>query len=112
MDTSVWVEHLRRGNAELAELLDRGSVLCHPYVIGELAMGNLVNRAEVLSLLGELPSAVQASHQEVMRLIDEWRLMGEGLGYIEAHLLASALLAGVPLFTLDRRLSKAFARFQ
>ncbi len=75
-------------------------------------MGNLVNRAEVLSLLEELPSSVQASHREVMRLIDERRLMGEGLGYIDAHLLASALLAGVPLFTLDRRLGKVITSLQ
>ncbi|MDI6632244.1 MAG: PIN domain-containing protein, partial [Thermoanaerobacteraceae bacterium] len=97
VDTSVWVLHLRERNTELEKLLNDGDVVCHPFIIGELACGNLKNRSEILSLLQALPMATQAEHEEVMQFIDKYRLMGKGLGYIDMHLLASALLTEVPI---------------
>ena len=104
VDTSVWVAHLRRGHIGLEALLNEGHVVCHPFIIGELACGNLKNRSEILSLLQALPLATPAEHEEVMQFIGNYNLMGKGLGYIDMHLLASAILSGVPLWTLDRRL--------
>ena len=106
-DTSVWVHHLRQGNHRLGALLSDGQVACHPFVIGELACGNLKNRSEVLLLLRRLPSAVPATHDEVLTLIEARRLMGRGLGWIDAHLLGAAVLQGFNLWTLDRRLALA-----
>ncbi|HHN65493.1 MAG TPA: PIN domain-containing protein [Nitrospirae bacterium] len=106
VDTSVWVNHLREGNSKLAELLEMGQVICHPFVIGELACGNLKNRKLILSLLSSLPSAVQAEHEEVLKFIEQHKLMGRGLGYVDIHLLASAMLTGVPLWTFDKKLHK------
>jgi predicted nucleic acid-binding protein len=105
VDTSVWVSHLRKGNRELAALLSDGDVACHPFIVGELACGNLKNRAEILSLLQALPMATQAEHEEVMKFIEERRLTGRGLGFIDVHLLASAFLKGVPIWTLDKKLN-------
>ena len=105
VDTSVWVEHLRRGEPALIALLSRNDVECHPFIVGELACGSLHRRAEVLSLLQRLPQVPMASHDEVLTLIERHRLMGRGIGWIEAHLLASAALASVLLWTRDRRLS-------
>jgi len=110
VDTSVWVAHLRYGAIGLEALLQDGYVLCHPFVIGELACGNLKNRAGILSLLQALPMAVQAEPLEVMRLIDDNHLFGKGLGYIDMHLLASAMLTKAPLWTLDQRLHEAASR--
>ncbi|MCH2254126.1 MAG: PIN domain-containing protein [Vicinamibacterales bacterium] len=107
VDTSVWVDHLRHGNDRLASLLDEGSVLCHPFVIGELACGNLADRDRVLHLLGALPETPVASHEEVMALIRSRELHGKGLGWIDVHLLASALLAKCPLWTMDKTLHSA-----
>lgn len=108
VDTSVWVDHLRVASRGLGTLLDEGDVLCHPFVIGELACGNLANRAEVLRLLAALPQAPRAADAEVLAFVEGRRLEGRGLGYIDVHLLAAALLAGsVPLWTLDRRLASA-----
>ncbi len=105
VDTSVWVEHLRRGLPRLATLLQEGKVLIHPWVIGELACGNLRIRREVLELLQGLPAAVVASDSEVLLLIERDQLMGRGIGYVDAHLLASARLSQTKLWTQDRRLS-------
>ena len=105
VDTSVWVSHLRDGSARLSELLDDGLVLCHPLVIGELACGHLRNRAEVLSLLAALPAADEATHDELLRFIEAHRLMGTGIGYGDVQLLASAVLAGTPLWTRDKKLA-------
>ena len=102
VDTSVWIDHLRKGNAELASLLNEGVVLCHPFVIGELACGNLENRAEFLSLLAAIPASTVASHQEVLRLVSDRGLSGKGLGWIDVHLLASALLSRCALWTTDK----------
>ena len=106
-DTSVWVDHLRRGNARLVETLEASVVLCHPFVIGELACGTLRNRASVLALLGELPQATVAGHDEVLTLLQARRLMGRGLGYVDVCLLAAALLDGATLWTRDKRLAQA-----
>ena len=105
VDTSVWVEHLRRGLPRLATLLQEGKVLIHSWVIDELACGNLRNRADVLELLKGLPAAVVASDQEVLLMIEQHQLMGRGIGYVDAHLLASAKLSHCQLWTQDRRLA-------
>jgi predicted nucleic acid-binding protein len=109
VDTSIWVAHLRHGDPHLAALLAEGSVLVHPFVIGELACGNLRNRAEILSLLRALPFSAMAEHEEVMVFIERNDLMGMGLGYVDVHLLAAAFLSGVRLWTDDRSLLKACA---
>jgi predicted nucleic acid-binding protein len=106
VDTSVWVSHLRQGNIKLEILLNNGEVFCHPFIIGELACGNMKNRSEILVLLQTLPTTVQAEHEDVMHFIENNRLMGKGLGYIDVHLLVSALLTGVPLWSLDRKLNE------
>ena len=105
VDTSVWVEHLRHGLPRLATLLQEGKVMIHPWVIGELACGNLRNRQQVLELLLGLPMATVASDTEVLLLIERELLMGRGIGYIDAHLLASARLSHCRLWTQDRRLA-------
>ena len=110
VDTSVWVAHLRHGDTGLETLLDEGHVLCHPFIVGELACGNLKNRSEILSLLRALPMAMFAEHEEVMQFIGNFRLMGTGLGYLDVHLLSSAILTRVPLWTLDRKLNQASLR--
>ena len=107
VDTSVWVHHLREGNPVLSRLLANGEVMCHPFIVDELACGNLKSRSEVLSLLRLLPVAVQADHEEVLQFVETKRLMGKGLGYVDVHLSASAALTGVMLWTLDKRLDQA-----
>ena len=111
VDTSVWVSHLRNGEIGLTALLNEGHVVCHSFIIGELACGNLKNRSEILSLFRALPMAVQAGHEEVMEFIERHRLMGKGLGYIDVHLLASAVLSDASLWTFDRRLIEAASKF-
>jgi predicted nucleic acid-binding protein len=107
VDTSVWIDHLRAGDPVLGGLLDRAAVLGHVFVRGELACGNLRRRGEILALLAGLPQAVVAADGEVMGLIERRRLMGRGIGYVDAHLLASALLtAGARLWTRDVRLGE------
>ncbi len=106
VDTSVWVSHFRDGNDNLANMLNDGRVLCHPLVLGELACGNLKDRAVILSFLQMLPMGIEAEHEEVLALIENKRLMGNGLGYIDIQLIASAILTGVPIWTLDKRLSQ------
>jgi hypothetical protein len=106
VDTSVWVAHLRYGNIGLEVLLNEGYVVCHPFIVGELACGNLKNRSEILSLLQALPMAICAEHEEVIQFIENYRLMGKGLGYIDVHLLASAVLTKVPLWTFDKKLNQ------
>ena len=107
VDTSVWVHHLRHGNARLRWLLENGEVLCHPFIVGELACGSIANRKEVLELLEALPIASIAEHDEVMHFLHEKRLFGRGLGWIDLHLLASAWLSNASLWTTDRALKKA-----
>jgi predicted nucleic acid-binding protein len=109
VDTSIWVSHLNVGDAHLKVLLEQGKVACHPLIVSELACGNIRNRAEVLSLLRALPMASMAEHGEVLHFIDGHSLMGIGLGFIDVHLLASALLSSVPLWTADKPLIAASA---
>jgi predicted nucleic acid-binding protein len=105
VDTSVWVRHLRQGEPHLERLLNNGEVMCHPFVVGELACGNIKNRTEILSLLQILPLVTNAKHEEVLQFIDQNHLMGKGLGYIDVHLCASAVITDVPMWTYDRRLN-------
>ena len=106
VDTSIWIDHLRAGDADLVELLNDGRALIHPFVIGELACGNLKNRTQVLSLLRELPSAPIASDEEVLYFIENNALMGKGIGYIDAHLLAATALVGDGrIWSRDKRLA-------
>lgn len=110
VDTSVWVSHLREGNVGLTNLLNDGDVVCHPFIIGELACGHLRNRSEILSLLQTLPMVIQAEHEEVLPFVENNKLMGKGLGYIDIHLLASAALEKVPIWTLDKKLKESSIR--
>lgn len=105
LDTSVWIDHLRQGDAQVASVLETGLVLSHPFVIGELACGQLKSRAEILGLLAALPQARVAQEQEVLFFIERHKLMGRGIGYIDAHVLtATALTEGARLWTRDKRL--------
>lgn len=105
VDTSIWIDHLRTGDEGLVTLLSRSSVLMHPFVVGELACGNLCNRAEVLRLLRGLPEGPMGSDDEVLYFIERHQLMGRGLGYIDLHLLvATALAESTRLWTRDKRL--------
>jgi predicted nucleic acid-binding protein len=106
VDTSVWVSHLRDGDVGLDKLLNDGEVVCHPYIIGELACGNLKNRHEILTYLQSLPTAILAEDGEVLKFIENYELMGKGLGYIDVHLIAAAVLTDVPLWTFDKTLNK------
>jgi len=101
--TSIWVHHLRQGNTGLEKLLNKGQVMCHRFIIGEIACGNIKNRTEILTLLQLLPMTTLAKHEEVMEFIETHKLMGRGLGYIDIHLAASAKLTGIPIWTLDKR---------
>jgi len=106
VDTSVWVSHLRNGDAGLEKLLNDGEVVCHPFIVGELACGNLKNRHEILIYLQSLPMAILAEDGEVLRFIENHQLMGKGLGYIDVHLIAAAVLTDVPFWTFDKTLDK------
>ncbi len=107
VDTSVWIDHFRRGNAALTALLDHADVLAHPIIIGELACGDLRQRRRILALLAALPVAKLADHDEVLTFVQANRLMGSGIGWIDAHLLASATLTDTLLWTLDKPLARA-----
>jgi len=104
-DTSVWVDHLRAGDPALAAALEKGDVVTHPFVIGELACANLKNRRDVLQLLGMLPGASVATDREALDFIERRALMGRGIGYIDVHLLAAVALTGARLWTRDQRLA-------
>ena len=106
VDTSVWISHLREKHTRLATLLEDGEAVCHPFIIGELACGNLKNRTIILSLLEDLPMAAAAEHEEVLTFIESHSLMGKGLGYVDVHLIASAALSRLPIWTLDRKLQQ------
>lgn len=110
VDTSVWIDHLRQGDSALVAALETGQVLVHPFIVGELACGNLANRREVLALLQALPRAPVASDEEALRFIETRRLMGRGVGYVDVHLLASVALHGsATLWTRDKRLAAVAA---
>jgi predicted nucleic acid-binding protein len=111
VDTSIWVDHLRARNKALVHLLDTGQVLTHPFVIGELALGNLRQRGIILDTLRVLPQAIFAAEHEVLHFIEQNRLFGIGIGYVDAHLLAAArLTTATTLWTRDKRLSVAASR--
>ncbi len=111
VDTSIWVDHLRDGDPGLVAMLDRGEVLGHSWVTGEVALGRLRARREVLRLLGQLPQATVATPEELMVAIEHHELPGVGIGYVDVQLLASTLLTGgARLWTRDRRLGEVAAR--
>jgi predicted nucleic acid-binding protein len=105
VDTSVWVDHLRRRNATLATRLEAGDVVCHPFVLGELSLGGLKQRDQILGLLSELPMTPVVPHADVFALVERARLSGRGIGWVDVHLIAGALLGRLRLWTLDRRLA-------
>jgi predicted nucleic acid-binding protein len=104
-DTSVWVDHLRRANARMMSLLADAEIAGHPFVIGEIALGHLKHRLEILALLANLPQATLADHDEVLRFVERRNLAASGLGWVDVHLLAAAALDRSGLWTLDRRLA-------
>jgi predicted nucleic acid-binding protein len=111
VDTAVWIDHFRQRSSRLADELERGQVLGHPWVTGELALGHLRNRAEILRLLGQLPQATLATTTELLDFIDRHELYGAGLGYVDAQLLAATRLTDdALLWTHDRRLHAAAER--
>lgn len=106
-DTSVWIRHLARRDERFVSALDEGDVCMHPFVLGELACGNLRNRTELLTLFGHLPGIPVATDAEVLVFIERRVLMGRGIGFVDAHLLASiALSRDTRLWTLDKRLAR------
>jgi hypothetical protein len=110
VETSVWADHLRRGDPGLVALLERAAVVMHPFVVGEIACGSLKDRQSLLELLHDLPGAVIATDNEAMQFIERHRLYGKGIGYIDVHLLASvALTGGAQLWTRDQRLRQVAA---
>jgi len=110
VDTSVWVDHLRHGDRGLADLLEQAQVLGHPAVLGEIALGSLAHRAQVLQLLARLPQAIVASDDEVLALVQQRRIFGRGIGYVDAELLASTLITpDARLWTRDARLAEVAA---
>ena len=110
VDTSVWVDHLRVGDADMQRALDAAEVFIHPYVIGEIALGQLPRRALILDLLATLPVVPVVSTKECLTFVERHHLFGRGIGYVDVHLLASAALAHeTRLWTRDRRLFDAAA---
>ena len=109
VDTSIWINHLREGDRHLEKLLLDGDVLCHTHIIGELACGNLKNRKEILELFQSLPLAPVVEFQEFLYFIEQNKLSGRGVGFVDIQLLASAQLGQVPLWTADKRLKAAAA---
>ena len=107
VDTSIWVTHLRQGSRQLEKLLMDAEVMCHPFIIGELACGNLKNRNEIISLLQSLPMAPAVEFDELLFFIDRNHMMGKGVGFVDVHLLASAQLAGVLLWTAEKKLKSS-----
>ena len=110
VDTSIWISHFREGNQHLRDLLRDEFVVCHPFVIGELACGNIKNRKEIISLLQALPQAKTVDDDEILQFIENKRLMGLGIGLIDVHLLASSLLTNVSLWTADKQLGSVASK--
>ena len=107
VDSSIWVSHLRQSSRQLEKLLMNAEVMCHSFIIGELACGNLKNRNEIISLLQSLPMAPTVEFDEFLFFIDRNHMMGKGVGFVDVHLLASAQLAGVLLWTADKKLKSS-----
>lgn len=100
----MWVDHLRRGDVLLADLLERNDVVMHPFVVGEIACGSLADRPLILELLQQLPAAMVAESDEALGYVERHKLYGKGIGYVDVHLLASAAIGGTRLWTRDRKL--------
>ncbi len=112
VDTSVWIEHFKKNDPRLTNLLEENSVLVHPFVVGELACGNLGNRNEILTLLRNLPEITTVSDEEVLYFINRQKLFGKGLGYIDVHLIASCTIENVRLYTFDKKLNQVAEKLQ
>jgi len=106
VDTSVWIDHFRRSNNELIELLNAGDVCVHPFIIGEISCGHLKYREEILDALKQLPQLHPATHEDCLKLIEENKLYGKGIGFVDVHLLAACKLSNAVLMTYDKTLSK------
>lgn len=104
-DTSVWIDHFRKGLPELGQSLRRSEVVMHPFIVGELACGNFSNRKATLELLQQLRSVDVAEHDEVMNFIRVREIHGRGIGYVDVHLLATAAIEGCRLWSVDKRLN-------
>ncbi len=109
VDTSIWINHFRRADGALIDLLERPLVLTHPAVVGELACGTLRRRGEILDWMRDLPRATVARDDEVLRLIEHAELWGQGIGWVDAHLVAAARLGSDRIWTADRRLRSVCA---
>ena len=107
VDTSIWVVHLRKGHSHLEELLLEAEVACHPFIIAELACGNIRNRKELMALLQTLPMAPTATLNELLHFIERYKVINIGIGFVDVHLLAAARLSGMSLWSLDKKLSMA-----
>lgn len=112
VDSSIWIDHFRRNNERLVTFLEAGQVLCHPFILGELALGTLRQRRLILQLLRDLPQAALVQDEEVLAFIERHELAGSGIGYIDAHLLSSSRLAATPLWTRDKRLAEVAQRLR
>ena len=110
VDTSIWANHLRRADPRLVRLLRDAQVVCHPFVVGELACAHLGRRAEVLALLARLPTLLPVSQAEALAFVESNHLAGRGVGWVDVHLLASARLARASVFTADKALARAAER--
>ncbi len=110
VDTSVWVAHFKNVELMLQKLLQENKVASHPFIIGELACGNLANRAEIISLMQSLPMLDTVEQEELLVFIEQSQMMGTGLGFVDMHLIASAVLADIPICTYDKKLEKACMR--
>jgi len=110
VDTSVWVDHLRKGNSVVKSLLENGAAATHPFIVGELACGSIQNRSQFLSDLKLLPTVIAATDDEALFLIEERRLWGTGIGWVDAHLLASARLSDCRFWTMGSRLAGVLRR--
>lgn len=111
VDTSVWIDFLRRGNDRLSNLLNQNRVVTHPLILGELSMGNLSKWEMFLECIRNLPIASEASHDEVLLFVEKNRMWGKGLGFFDLHLLCASLIESIPLWTLDKNLAKAARTF-
>ncbi len=107
VDTNIWINDLRKSDPALVGLLNHGSVVCHSFIIGELACGNLKNREEILGLFQSLPSTIVVEENEFMEFVETRKLMGRGLAFVDIHVLASAVVSGAVLWTGDKQLAQA-----
>ena len=112
VDTSIWIDHFRVGDSQLDYLLGLEQVLIHPFIIGELALGNLHKREVVLRLLHNLPKAIAATDDETLKFIENNKIFGLGIGFIDTHLLASARLTMARLWTRDKKLNEVAKKLE